>query len=95
MPCTLPLWRTRCPASRRLAGYKQGSIGMIEGQPCVVGPLFAAGLVESPAGLSVSAANLFAYEAEIAFIVGADLAPREGPPRSEEDVWQASHRVGR
>mmetsp|Transcript_10776 Transcript_10776/g.28270 ORF Transcript_10776/g.28270 Transcript_10776/m.28270 type:complete len:277 (-) Transcript_10776:143-973(-) len=71
-----------------LVGYKQGSIGMVEGQPCVYGPLFAACMVESPAGLSGSAANLFAYEAEFAFVVGADLAPRDSP-RSEEEVWQA------
>jgi 2-keto-4-pentenoate hydratase len=73
-----------------LAGYKQGSIGMVDGEPCVYGPLFRACFVEAPAGLSVHDANLFAMEAEFAFVLGADLAPTaDGAPRSEAEVWDA------
>lgn len=83
-----------CTQVGGLAGYKLGGIGLVEGQPCVYGPLFAKSIVEAPAGMSVRAANLKAFEAEVAFILGSDLAPLpDGTTRSEADVWAALSEV--
>eukprot|EP00035_Acanthoeca_spectabilis_P026228 m.461815 g.461815 ORF g.461815 m.461815 type:complete len:268 (+) comp22416_c0_seq1:1743-2546(+) len=71
-----------------LAGYKQGGIGVIEGEPCVYGILFKSGLVQSGSSLSQSKHNLFGVEPEIGFMMGSTLEPM-ATTRSEAEVFAA------
>jgi 2-keto-4-pentenoate hydratase len=75
-----------------IAGYKMGGLGQIEGVAAAYGPLFGIGIVDAPAGLSVSALNLFNLEVEIGFVMGSTLAPRDDP-FSDDEVWAATKEV--
>ena len=81
-------------------GYKQGGMGVIEGVPCIYGPMFGRGLETSGASISMKRDHLFGIEAEVGFVMKANLPPigqtfdENGgviplPERSEEDVWAA------
>jgi 2-keto-4-pentenoate hydratase len=75
-----------------IAGYKMGGLGQIPGVAAAYGPLFGVGIVDAPAGLSVSAFNLFNLEVEIGFVLGTTLAPRD-EPFGDGEVWAAVKEV--
>ena len=75
-----------------IAGYKMGGLGQIPGVAAAYGPLFGLGIVDAPAGLSVSALNLFNLEVEIGFVMGSTLEPRD-EPFGHDEVWAAVKEV--
>jgi len=81
-------------------GYKQGGMGVIEGVPCIYGPMFGRGLAMNGAIISMKRDQLFGIEAEVGFVMKMALPPieqkfdEEGhaippPERSEEEIWAA------
>jgi len=81
---------TDTPSNSPGHSYKQGGIGAVPGQDAVYGVLFGCGLVPAVAeprgatgeelplhvgAISQRQFNLFGLEAEIGFIMGADLPP--------------------
>ena len=89
-----------------LGGYKQGGIGAAV-DPATGEPVLAAygilpriGLLEERQGSRASdpitskhALNLFGLEAEIGFVMSADLVPREASAYTEAEVWAAVGQV--
>jgi 2-keto-4-pentenoate hydratase len=63
-------------------------MGVIEGEPCVYGLLFRAGLTESGGSLSHSRWNLFGLEPEVGFVIGEQIDPTD-EPRTAAEVFAA------
>ena len=74
------------------AGYKQGGMGVIDGEPCVYGVLFRRGIVGTDATLSMSEWNLFGAEPEIGFVIG-DALPPLGRDRDTAEILAAVGKI--
>eukprot|EP00041_Stephanoeca_diplocostata_P018320 m.382886 g.382886 ORF g.382886 m.382886 type:complete len:327 (-) comp20976_c0_seq24:1160-2140(-) len=77
-----------------VAGYKQGGIDAVAGEAAVYGVLFKNGIINTITNpqqtLSKRDYNLFGLEPEVAFLLGADLLPREDKQLlTEEEVYAA------
>lgn len=75
-----------------VCGYKQGGIGAALPAPAVYGLLFGCGMIDSPAGLSVSKFNLFNIEAEIAFVLSSNIHEHSAP-FTELQIWENTNAI--
>lgn len=75
-----------------VCGYKQGGIGAAPPAPAVYGLLFGCGMVDAPAGLSVSKFNLFNIEAEIAFVLSSSIH-QHSAPFTELQIWENTNGI--